>query len=67
MIKVTLVKSLIGSTERQRATVRALGLGRIGSSAIHVPSDAVMGMIRSVRHLLKVEELPEPMEVKNEA
>ncbi|MGQ9456598.1 MAG: 50S ribosomal protein L30 [Armatimonadota bacterium] len=67
MIRVTLVKSLIGSTERQRATVQRLGLGKVGSSAVHFPNSAVMGMIRSVQHLLEVEELPEPVEVKNEA
>ncbi|MCX8052651.1 MAG: 50S ribosomal protein L30 [Armatimonadetes bacterium] len=67
MLKVTLKKSVIGYNRRQRATVRALGLNKVGSWHLHVPSESVLGMIRSVRHLVSVEELPEPVEVGNEA
>ena len=67
MLRVTLKKSVIGYNQRQRATVRALGLNKVGSSYLHAPSDSVLGMIRSVGHLLDVEELPEPVEVENEA
>jgi len=64
MLKLTLKKSVIGYNKRQRATVEALGLGKIGSSAVHGDSPAVMGMIRKVTHLLEVETLQDPVEVK---
>lgn len=59
MLKITLVKSYIGFTERQRATVKALGLNKIGSAAVHEETAPVLGMIRKVKHLLKVEEINE--------
>lgn len=64
MLKVTLKKSVIGYDKRQRATVHALGLGKIGSSAVHEESDPIKGMIRKVNHLITVEQLQEPVEVK---
>ena len=64
MLKVTLKKSVIGYNKRQRATVKALGLGKIGSSAVHADSDSVKGMIRSVSHVLSVERLQDPVEVQ---
>ena len=67
MLRVTLRKSVIGYNQRQRATVRALGLNKVGSSYLHAPSDSVLGMIRSIAHLVGVEEMPEPVEVENEA
>lgn len=54
-IKLTLVGSPIGQTERQRQTLRGLGLTRIGRS-VTVRGDApTLGMIRKVSHLLRVE------------
>jgi len=64
MIKVTLVKSFIGFPRRTRNTVHALGLNKIGSSAVHTESDSIMGMIRKTAHLVKVEELQEATEAK---
>ncbi|MCE5200664.1 MAG: 50S ribosomal protein L30 [Armatimonadota bacterium] len=64
MLKITLNKSVIGYNKRQRATVKALGLGKIGSSVVHADNDCVKGMITKVRHLLEVEELADPVEVK---
>jgi large subunit ribosomal protein L30 len=64
MLRVTLKKSMIGYDARQRATVRALGLNKVGSSAVHVDSPSVLGMIRKVNHLLEVESLQDPVEVK---
>jgi large subunit ribosomal protein L30 len=53
-IVVTQVKSLIGCTERQRLTVRGLGLKRIGHS-IELPDNAsVRGMVVKVQHLITV-------------
>ena len=54
-IKVTLVKSLIGTKESHRATVRGLGLRRLNSSAELQDTPAVRGMINKVSYLLKCE------------
>ena len=62
MLKVTLKRSVIGYDSRQRATVKALGLGKIGSSVVQSDSPAILGMIRKVAHLVAVETLPEPVE-----
>ena len=56
VIKVTLVKSPIGYSERQKNTVRALGLRKMGQTVEHGDSDVVRGMIHKVAHLVKVEE-----------
>ena len=56
-VKVTLVKSTIGAIPKQRATVEALGLKKIGRSVELPNNDAVQGMIWHVRHLVKVEEI----------
>jgi large subunit ribosomal protein L30 len=55
-VRITQVKSQIGQSERHRGTLRALGLGRIGRSAEHEESPVLAGMLRKVRHLVKVEE-----------
>jgi large subunit ribosomal protein L30 len=57
-IKVRLVRSVIGSLPKQRATVRSLGLRKIGSSNELDASPAVLGMVKVVSHLVSVEELP---------
>ncbi len=56
-IKITLVKSLIGRSPKQRRTVEALGLGRISSSVEHDVNPVILGMVAKVAHLVKVEEL----------
>jgi large subunit ribosomal protein L30 len=56
-VKITLVKSVIGSLPAQRKTVKALGLKKIGSSVEQEASPAIKGMIRAVAHLVKVEEM----------
>ena len=55
-VRVTQVRSQIGQTQRHRGTLRALGLGRIGRSAEHDESPVLAGMLRKVRHLVRVEE-----------
>ena len=55
-MKVTQVRSQIGQTERHRGTLRALGLGKIGRSREHEESPVLAGMLRKVRHLVRVEE-----------
>ncbi|MCE5322442.1 50S ribosomal protein L30 [bacterium] len=64
MLKITLKNSVIGYNKRQRATVKALGLGKVGSSVVQSANDCVKGMINKVGHLLEVEELSDPVEVK---
>ena len=56
-VKLTQVKSQIGQSERHRGTLRALGLGRIGKTAEHDEGPVLAGMLRKVRHLVKVESL----------
>ena len=55
-VRVTQVRSQIGQTQRHRGTLRALGLGKIGRTAEHSESPELAGMLRKVRHLVKVEE-----------
>jgi large subunit ribosomal protein L30 len=57
MLKITLVKSTIGAIPKHRKTVKALGLGKVNSSAQHQDNEAVRGMIKQVSHLVKVEEI----------
>ena len=57
-IKVTLVRSQIGIKPKQRGTIRALGLDRIGSTNTLPDRPEVRGMIARVPHLITVEELP---------
>jgi large subunit ribosomal protein L30 len=56
IIRVTLVKSPIGYTKDQKATVKALGLRRMHQTVEHKDNPAVRGMIRKVVHLVQVEE-----------
>ena len=56
-LKVTLVKSTIGAIPKQRATVEALGLKKIGKTVELPNNDAVKGMVWHVRHRVKVEEI----------
>ena len=56
MLKITLVKSTISETPRNRATVHALGLRKTNRSVIQEDTPVIRGMIHHVKHLLKVEE-----------
>jgi large subunit ribosomal protein L30 len=56
MVRVTLVKSPIGYSRRQKATVRALGLRRMHQTIEHVDSPVLRGMLAKVSHLVLVEE-----------
>ena len=55
-LRITQVRSAIGQTARHRGTLRALGLGKIGRVAEHQESPQLAGMLRKVRHLVRVEE-----------
>jgi large subunit ribosomal protein L30 len=54
-LKITQVRSEIGQTQRHRGTLRALGLGKIGRTVEHPDTPQVAGMLRKVRHLVRVE------------
>lgn len=56
-LKITLNRSLIGYPKDQRATVRALGLGKIHTSVVQEDCPTLRGMIHKVEHLVKVEEV----------
>ena len=55
-LRITQTRSQIGQSARHRGTLRALGLGKIGRSAEHKESPQLAGMLRKVRHLVKVED-----------
>ncbi len=61
-LRVTQVKSTISHIARNRATIRALGLKRIGDTVEIPDNPATRGMVRQVRFLVTVEELPETQE-----
>jgi large subunit ribosomal protein L30 len=56
-IKITQVKSAIDRPNRQKLTLLALGLKKMNSSRDVVATDQILGMVRTVNHLLKVEEV----------
>jgi large subunit ribosomal protein L30 len=56
-VRVTQVRSSIGTQPRHRGTLRALGLGRIGRSAVHTETPQLRGMLRRVAFLVRVEEV----------
>lgn len=56
-VKVTLVKSPIDRPERQKLTLKALGLNKTNSSKEVEATPQVLGMIRKVEHMVKVEEI----------
>ncbi|HCU37467.1 MAG TPA: 50S ribosomal protein L30 [Armatimonadetes bacterium] len=55
-VKVTLVRSMICSLQRQRDTLRALGLKRIGQSVTKDDTPSIRGMLSAVGHLVTIEE-----------
>ncbi len=54
--KLTLVKSVIDRSRKQKDTVKALGLGKTKSSVVVKVNPQIAGMIKKVEHLLKVED-----------
>jgi large subunit ribosomal protein L30 len=56
-LKLTLVKSPIDRPERQKLTLKALGLNKTNSAKEVEATPQILGMIQKVNHLLKVEEL----------
>ena len=56
-LKITLKRSVIGRPQNQRDTVKALGLGKVNSTVVKTANDAINGMIKTVAHLVDVEEI----------
>lgn len=56
-LKITQVRSIIGSLEKHKATIKALGLGRPNKSTIKPKNAQILGMVNTVRHLVIVEEV----------
>ncbi|MFO7868499.1 MAG: 50S ribosomal protein L30 [Bacteroidales bacterium] len=56
-VRVKLVRSKIGRTKKQKLTLEALGLKRIGSIVEHNPTGSINGMIENVKHLVETEEI----------
>jgi large subunit ribosomal protein L30 len=57
-LRITQVRSAIGTQPRHRGTLRALGLRRIGHSVVHEDSPVLQGMLRRVARLVTVQEEP---------
>jgi large subunit ribosomal protein L30 len=55
-LRITLVRSPIGYSQRQKRTVRALGLRRINQTVEQPDAPEIRGMITKIQHLVKVEE-----------
>lgn len=55
-IKVTQVKSIIDRPQRQKDTIKALGIKRMNQSVVHEATPQILGMVKKVGHLVKVEE-----------
>lgn len=55
-VEITLVRSPIGYSRRQKATLKALGLRRLNQSVTHKDSEVLRGMIDKVSHLIVVDE-----------
>ena len=56
LVKIKLVKSLIGSSEVQRKVAAALGLKKLNQVVEHYNSDTIMGMANKISHLVEVSE-----------
>ncbi len=56
-LKVTQVRSVIGSKQGHKMTVRALGLKRIHDTRVHEDTPQIRGMLHKVRHLVSYEEV----------
>ena len=59
-LKITLVRSLIGYPRRQREVAKGLGLRKLQSHVVRKESPEILGMIRKISHVLKVEAVEKP-------
>lgn len=56
-VKITQVKSIIDRSQRQKDTMKALGLRKMNQSVVHEVNPQISGMINKIAHLVKVEQL----------
>jgi large subunit ribosomal protein L30 len=56
-LKITQVRSATSRGAKQRGTIRALGLRRLGHTVVHEDKPEIRGMVRAVEHLIEVEEV----------
>jgi len=56
-LRITQVKSSIGYTKRQKATLEALGLKKLNNPVEHEATPQIVGMVNKLRHLISVEEV----------
>ncbi len=56
-LKITQIRSTIDRKEPQKRTIKALGLGKINRTVIHNATPQIKGMVKSVIHLVTVEEI----------
>ena len=56
-LKITLVKSPIGRPQKQRKVLKGMGLGKLNRSVVRPDTPEIRGMIHSVSHLVKAEEM----------
>ena len=59
MLRITLKKSVIGYSGRQKATAKALGLGKLNSSTLKPDNPQIRGMVKKISHLVEVEQVAE--------
>jgi large subunit ribosomal protein L30 len=58
-LKITQVRSATSRGAKQRGTIRALGLRKLGQTVVHEDKPEIRGMVRAVEHLIEVEEVGE--------
>lgn len=56
IVRITLIKSPIGYSQRHKGTIRALGLKRLHQTVEHIDSPSLRGMLYKVNHLVQVED-----------
>jgi len=56
-LQITQVRSTIGRLANQKATIRALGFRKLNQTVVHDDNPTIRGMINTVKHLVKVEEV----------
>jgi large subunit ribosomal protein L30 len=56
-LKITQIKSIIDRSARQKKNIEALGLKKVNDSVVHEDAPHILGMIRKVNHLIKVEKV----------
>ncbi len=56
-LKITQVRSAIGRIEKQKATIKALGISKRGRSVVHDDTPVIRGMVDKVNHLVTVQEV----------